>query len=173
MAWRISRHPSFRLGRRVVATLPVMRRRHRLGHDLLLDPRDPRQHFLFDDVIVVIDNGARTRHPAAPGRANTRHIRISFPWVCWWRLMRSRRFAFVPALLFRHVCIRPVHGFHVLSQRAGVGVTFGAAWDFAHIWFLKEINEILFARVVTCQSRISCANRTICNQIPWNFKGLL
>lgn len=44
----------------------------------------------------------------------------------------------VSPLLLGDVCLRAVHGLHVLPEGAGVCVALCAARDLAHIWFLTR-----------------------------------
>lgn len=56
------------------------------------------------------------------------------PWLGW-------RAGVISTLLLGDMSLRPVHCLYVLPQGARVCVSFGAAWDFTHIWFLKDEGE--------------------------------
>jgi hypothetical protein len=61
----------------------------------------------------------------------------------------------VPTLLLGDMSLRAMHGLHVFPEGAGVCVTLGAAWDFAHVGFLPNATRMrqkMVMKVIMSQS---------------------
>lgn len=54
--------------------------------------------------------------------------------ISWWGGARMN----VPTLLLGDMSLWAMHCLHVFPEGAWVCVALGAAWDFAHIWFLPD-----------------------------------
>lgn len=138
-------------------------------HGLLsLDGLDLQTFILFRGNMVVLPLVRVASQGQLPGRPS---LAVGSRLAGWWRRARV-----ISTLLLGDVRFRPVNRLDMLTERAGVCVAFGAAWDFADVGFLKNNRKKNNSKIMCAQGEnmtlikgmiLSVPHLNVCGSGAW------